>query len=389
MAWSDKFCATHTITPFTTRGSVIRLKMVPVLLLSILLVVPGLHAAQPDRDFTCFVFSDIHLGTDKPKATPPVTPELMLKRMNAHLDEMRKRVGTPFPKKGPLQDIDLGRVEAPRGLFILGDLTDGSPDNARRQDQWKTFLDVFPAAGLPFGEKTVPVYAMLGNHDGELAGPQGQGLVAHHREMARANRFTTLAENGLHFALDWDGIHFICLNICPADSVDEQALFKYGKPGKGSWNDPQGALTFLKDYLKKNVGDSQQPVFIMHHYGFDGFSLNDWNWWTPRQRRAYYDAIRDYNIVALIHGHNHAAEHYRWPQAKRHAGDISAMFGATPPEKVREFDVISCGPVCWVFRFKGDEFYASHLGSTDWNSNPMFHLRKSMQATCTPAAVPQ
>ncbi|MGA2496296.1 MAG: metallophosphoesterase [Tepidisphaeraceae bacterium] len=335
--------------------------------------------ATAARDFTCFVFSDIHLGTEHASAKPPVTADDTLKRVQSNLERMKALVGQPFPKLGPLANLELGNITAPRGLFILGDLTDGHKDIAKRQEQWKSFEDLFPSAGVLFGTRTIPVFASLGNHDGEAAGPTGQGLIRQHRALQAAGQFAALSENGLHYALNWDGVHIVCVNLCPADTVDEENLFRYGKPGKGSWNDPQGAMTFLRDYLRNRVGNSRQPVILMQHYGFDGFSMNDWNWWTPRQRLAMYDLLKDYNVVAIVHGHNHHAEHYYWPDPKKHAADIKAMFGDAPPANLRRYDVISCGGVCWVFRVKGQQFIAAHLRGPDWSKNAADMVVKSLE----------
>jgi hypothetical protein len=81
------------------------------------------------------------------------------------------------------------------------------------------------------------------------------------------------------------------LGLCAADTTDEETPFKYGQPGRGSWNDPQGAFSFLKEYLERVVGRSGQPVILMQHYGFDSFCMNDWSWWTPKQRRALYQLL--------------------------------------------------------------------------------------------------
>jgi hypothetical protein len=86
------------------------------------------------------------------------------------------------------------------------------------------------------------------------------------------------------------------------------------------------------------AGNHDGPVVLMQHYGFDGFSLNDWNWWTPKQRRALYELIADYNVVAILHGHNHHAEHYRWPDPKQHSADLEFLFDGKPPAKHRHYD---------------------------------------------------
>ena len=108
----------------------------------------------------------------------------------------------------------------------------------------------------------------------------------------------------------------------------------------------------------------------MQHYGFDGFSLNDWNWWTPTQRRTFYELIADYNVVAILHGHNHHAEHYRWPDPKQHAADLAFLFDGKPPAKPRQYDILSCGRVCWVLRIRGEQLIAAHFKGPGWSVDP-------------------
>jgi hypothetical protein len=328
---------------------------------------PTAAADSPPRDFTLVVFSDIHLGAENLKAKEPFTKADTLVRVNSQLDTMRGWVGQAYPQRAALAGLELGKVAPPRGLFVLGDLTDGHKERAMAEEQWRSFEGLFPVEGVSFGSNRVPVFALAGNHDGELAGPQRLGLVSRNRALEKSGRLAALSTNGVHFALNWDGVHFVALGLCPADTTDAETPFKYGLPGPGSWNDPQGALTFLKDYLARHVGTSGDPVMLMQHYGFDGFSLNDWNWWTLKQRRAFYELLKDYNVAAIFHGHNHHAEHYRWPDPKQHAADVAFFFGSMPPENFRQYDVISCGAIAWLVRVQSDHFIAAHFKDIGWS----------------------
>ena len=331
------------------------------------------------RDYTVIVFSDIHLGAENLKAKEPFTKADSLARVKSQLDVMRGWVGQPYPQTAGFAGLKLGTVAVPRGLFILGDLTDGHKEPTQQQDQWRSFDELFPVKGISFGSNSVPVYAIAGNHDGELAGPQRQGLVTRNRALSQAGRVTALSSNGVHFALNWDGVHFIGLGLCPGDTTDAETLFKYGLPGPGSWNDPQGALSFLKDHLARLVGNSGQPVVLMQHYGFDGFSLNDWNWWTPKQRRAFYDLLKDYNVAAILHGHNHHAEHYRWPDPKLHAADLEFFFDGKPPASFRQYDILSCGTVGWIIRIRGEQLIAAHLKGPSWSTETQDYFLKPLK----------
>jgi 3',5'-cyclic AMP phosphodiesterase CpdA len=335
------------------------------------LIAGNLAPAQAaERDYTFLVLSDTHFGAEHPRANPPVTSEQVLRKVQANLERMRRLPGESYPSAKALADLQLGTVAIPRGLFILGDLVDGNRDPAQARQQWAQFEQVFPRAGVSLGGSAVPVFAIAGNHDGDPAGPTRQGLVERNRALHAAGRLAAISDNGAHFAINWDGLHLVCVNLCAADSTDEQTPFRFGKPGPNSWNDPQLALSFLASYLRQHVGASGQPVMLMQHYGFDGFSLGDWYWWTAAQRRAMYDLLADYNIIAIVHGHNHRAEHYRWPDPKRHAEDLAAMFGEQIPASPRQYTIISCADVCWVFRIRGNRLIAAHLRDPNWSTTP-------------------
>ncbi len=133
------------------------------------------------------------------------------------------------------------------------------------------------------------------------------------------------------------------------------------------------------DTLARHVGASGEPIVLMHHFGFDSFSLNDWNWWTPKQRRALYELLKDYNVAAFFHGHNHHAEHYRWPDPKRHAADLHFFFDGQPPPHPRQYDVPSCGEACWVIRVRGHQLIAAHYKGSGWNADPAAVFVKSLK----------
>ena len=333
------------------------------------------------RDFTFFLLSDTHVGAENLKAKPAVTREDTLTKLKTNLDLMRSLVGRPYPKNPNSVEENPGIVAPPLSLFILGDLTDGNDDLKQQQEQRKSFNDLFPASGLMFGSNGIPIYAIAGNHDGNPAGPVRQGLVERNRQQYTAGRLAAISSNGVHFAIHNDGVHLVCMNLCPADSTDAIKPFKFGKQGPGSWNDPEGAFSFLKNYLSRHVGSSGEPVILMHHYGFDAFSINDWNWWTPAQRRALYDLLAPYNIAAIFHGHDHHADHYQWPNPARHADDIDLMFPDGTPTSLRQFDIISCGAVCWVIRIKEHTLVAAHYRGPDWSRGASGNFELSLSPT--------
>ncbi len=55
--------------------------------------------------------------------------------------------------------------------------------------------------------------------------------------------------------------------------------------------------------------DMKTPVVLSQHYGWDGFSFL---WWTETERRAFYEVIKNYNILGIFHGHSHGVEKRIW-----------------------------------------------------------------------------
>jgi hypothetical protein len=119
-------------------------------------------------------------------------------------------------------------------------------------------------------------------------------------DVTKRKRATVKTLKGVpHYSWDWHDVHFVQLNLMPADSAAPEFPELY----------PMGALSFLINDLATYVGDSQRPVILMHHYGFDVFSMgvgiNTQVWWTAEQRLAYWNAIANYNVVAIFTGHLH------------------------------------------------------------------------------------
>ncbi|MFT5166704.1 MAG: hypothetical protein ACI8P3_001936 [Saprospiraceae bacterium] len=108
----------------------------------------------------------------------------------------------------------------------------------------------------------------------------------------------------IHYSWDWGNVHFIQLNLSAAENPTKF------KPAQN----PFKALSFLKEDLAKQVGDSGRPVILAHHYGFDGFSIGrnsdgiiipKGEWWTGDDRQKYWETIAPYNVIAIFTGHAH------------------------------------------------------------------------------------
>lgn len=193
------------------------------------------------------------------------------------LDNMNALPGQPWPT-----NAGSGVVDQPRGVLLLGDLTEGG-----RLSEWIAFTNNW---GL-LGEQRLlfPVYEGFGNHD--LA----TGLVPEAVKVRNRYRLglTSISMNGYHYSWDWDFLHLVCLNLFPGNepATNYPAL------------DPKGSLEFLVGDLARNVGQSGRPVILCHHYGLDGQSNR--YWWTEEQRTKYLAAIKNYNVILILVGHTH------------------------------------------------------------------------------------
>ena len=288
------------------------------------------------------------------------------------LDNMLGLVGQPYPSRKLLPDLPSGKIAQPRGVIIAGDLTD--------YGDWPRFR-----AGIPGRWRRGPAKYLCSSESATMTAtrkaPRGWAFWPATGCSSRKHLIDGVSDNGLHYAWNWDGVHFVCVNLCPADSTDAQTPFKYGHPGPGSWNDPLGALTFLKDYLRKNVRGGE-PVIIWQHYGYcEGFNF-DWEWWSAKQRREFYDAVKDCNIAAILHGHTHAPARYRWPDAKADPKEVERLFGQSPPKDLRSFDIFSGGSfgggTYYLFRVLGDRLIALHHDRNGWSKGEDLDLIKRL-----------
>ncbi len=249
-----------------------------------MLIVIGLaagpfHPLARATDFTFFLTGDTHYGLDLLYSNEPYN--------KATIDEMNNLPGTPYPPAIG------GVVGVPKGVLIAGDMTD-TPDYINFYGVHSTivrdgFNDDYALDGS--GRLHYPVYEGYGNHDVDNTSHSYtlDGLVE--RNLVRPG-IAHLSDNQLHYSWDWQGVHFINLNIYP-----------------GTTERAGDSLDFLIDDLQHYLTSPDEPIVLMHHFGFDSFSLN---WWTTAERQAYADAIAGYNILGIFHGHLHDDFHYQW-----------------------------------------------------------------------------
>ncbi len=209
-------------------------------------------------------------------------------------------------------------VADPRGVIICGDLTQNGKDGRLLiGDQIGQFVDDY---GLTGSESRLryPVYEGYGNHDFDAGYPvtfsslwrlfyngdtPAADIVAE-RNAQRVGLTTTAPGFDGHYSWDWDHVHFVQLNLFPGDEPSpdgENSLLR----------DPRHALSFLDENLATHVGASCRPVVLAFHYGFDSFGREP-RWWGNDAKELFADVIAPYNVLAILHGHTHATNTYRW-----------------------------------------------------------------------------
>ena len=272
-------------------------------------------------DITFFSISDSHYEMN---ADENRSQNAAVKRMNA-------LPGTEYP-----EDLGGGFVAIPRGVLALGDLIDDGGIALQGPDQWAAWVADF---GLNGGNVlNYPVYEGFGNHDLSQTYFIQDAMSLRNRERKDV---TNVSSNGLHYSWDWDHVHLVNVNLFPGN--------KHETPNYGPIHDPEGALDFLIADLAENVGNSGRPVVIGHHY-----DPRD-NWWTDSQKEEYTNAIKDYNVIAIVHGHTGTGI-YQW----------------------KGIDVVNDGNLggsVFVFHMTGDELVVVQRRSDDtWGTS----LKKSI-----------
>jgi cytolysin (calcineurin-like family phosphatase) len=255
------------------------------------LLVPSvpLWAEAPPRDVTFIVTSDSHYVEVDRKNSRNESNRVSIEEMN-HIQE------ATWPQK-----LGGDRVSKPRGVLLLGDCIDEGDKAIKGRsiaaEQYAAFVADFGLDGTD-GRLKIPVFEGWGNHDGPPAGKEKNGFSfqAHLKDRTQKRladkRVSNVSENGLHYSWDWDDVHFVQLNLYPADRQREGVHYS------AEWHNPQDCLAFLKKDLAEKVGASGRPVILMSHCGFDT------DWWLPKDWEEVYTAAKSYNVVLYLYGHS-------------------------------------------------------------------------------------
>ena len=234
-------------------------------------------------DITFFAYSDCHFGAgEPPKVTTPV------------VDWINALPGTPFPA-----EIG-GVVEKPRAVIMSGDLIDHGSVAEKFPGEWQNYIAQFGVNGE--GKCKFPVFEGMGNHDWNPNLFVYDRIKERNAKRLELGFIKNISENGYHYSWDWDGIHFINLNIFPGNVWHGEA----DTYGAGS-HDPLFSRAFLEEDLRKNVGDTGRPVILIHH-----FRPIDENWWTFSAADKYHRIIQDYNVIMIMVGHQGGGVNNSW-----------------------------------------------------------------------------
>jgi predicted phosphodiesterase len=304
-----------------------------------------------DEPVAFFLVGDTHFLANKEDAAKLEDRSAFV---TSHLiDHLNTLPGTEIP-----ENAGGGTVCVPRGVIHAGDCIDtGDKANVKMQEtEWAAFADAFGLTGKD-GKLKVPVCEVHGNHDS----PHGDGLAIKKiiaRNKARPG-VVNASKNGVHYSWDWGGVHFINLGIVVGQVTDVNRKRRYA---------PLESLDFLVADLQENVGTSGKPVVITHHVDMlryaqplpveDNKALG--MEWDPADVRGFHDALKGYTIAAILYGHTHARNVFRWDGSNKPARDGIPTFNV---EKSSHFAARQQG--LFYFEIHKDDLIVREYRTTD------------------------
>lgn len=265
------------------------------------------RAADADQTrISFFLVGDTHYLADK--ASPQKLDEKSRRVTTGLIDTLNSLPGTEIP-----ESAGGNKVAVPQGVIHAGDLIDsgdktGVISEQMQATEWTAYTADFGIDGAT-GRLRYPTFEVHGNHDG----PHGKGLAIEGIVARNQQRrgLAGLSSNGLHCSWDWGPVHFLNLGIVVGQVPDVTQLRRY---------DPMKSLDFLVSDLREQVGKSGRPVIITHHIDLARYAIdcdpndpkNLSREWHPCDVRGFYNAIREYNVIAILYGHTHARNVLTW-----------------------------------------------------------------------------
>lgn len=257
------------------------------------------------NEISFFAIGDTHYFADE--RSPGERQAASVQVCGRLIETLNRLPGTEIPEAA-----GGGQVGEARGVIHAGDIIDtgdkrGALQERMQRTEWDAFTAEFGLTGTE-GKLKLPVYEVHGNHDS----PGGDGLAIDGlRERCRKRQVASRSANDLHYSWDWGPVHFINLGIVVGQDPKVTQRRRYN---------PLDSLEFLIGDLQQHVGDSRRPVVLTHHVDVLRYSQtpdpgNERNLgmeWNPCDVRAYYEAIRSYNIAGVIYGHTHVRNIQAW-----------------------------------------------------------------------------
>lgn len=271
--------------------------------LVLLAIVLTAEPKPKDEAIAFFLIGDTHILANKNE--PAKLDERSAALSTGLIDVINKLAGTEIP-----ETAGGGKVLAARGVIHAGDCIDtGDLAKVKMQEtEWAAFARDFGLTGKD-GKLKLPIYEVHGNHDGA----RGYSLAV--KNIIERNKtrpgVSNISKNGLHYSWDWGNVHFINLGNIVGQVKDVKRKRRY---------DPHDSLDFLIADLRAKVGISGRPVVITHHVDMLRYSQSlpvddkkaEGMEWDPADVKGYYDALRGYNVAAILYGHTHARTVFRW-----------------------------------------------------------------------------
>jgi hypothetical protein len=290
-------------------------------------------------DVTFFSYSDCHYGADDGGRRPPITRSPMVQVINS-------LPGTDYPPAIG------GTVQKPRAVIMQGDLINDGAVKEKYPIQWADYLADFGVNGE--GRCRFPVFEGVGNHDVNPDMFVFNQVKERNLVRKQLGYLRDISPNGYHYAWDWDGVYFVHVNLFPGN-VWEGEADSYGRG-----HHPQHAREFLEDTLQRHVGDSGRPVVVVQH-----FRPIDENWWTYSAADMFHRVIQDYNLVAILVGHQGGGVDNKW----------------------RGYHWISSNGELVVCRIKDGTFTAINRSAAGWGKAMQKKVFPSWGASGLPAVV--
>jgi len=305
----------------------------------------------PPADVTFFVLADPQIHLDK---WGTAGTERTIQTLN-------DLPGKPFPLGGT--------VAEPRAVVIAGDLVD-VVDDPRHWQCYERFFDPNGGALLRYR-----VFEGIGNHDLSPESAAGfsrvqREVIARHQRR-RGSETCRYDAHRYHYSWDWGPLHLVQLNLFPGRQ--HRPVYDREAP----WNNPVASLDFLEDDLRRQVGDSGRPVILIWHYGLRGWGLE--KWWKPEDLAALKAALAPYNVVLILHGHEHAYAHYDW--------EGYPVFMCPSPQMDRDPktpDVESTPKGFLVVRLRNSRLQVAHHTVDGWRES--WERPVTLGSTATPVA---